>query len=103
MSGQRTEFRVRWRRHGQWRISTRIYQSWGPAYRKAQGIAALERVKHDTTYSEMPGLVEGPIIEVRTVGDWTPNEFQPLPPTEGLLERMRSRYSPSVQHDDMPF
>lgn len=99
MSAQRTEFRVRWRREGQHHCSTRIYQSWSPAYRKAQGIAAIELVKDDTTFAAMPDLAEGPVIEVREVGPWQANEFQPSPPSDALVERMRGRYAPSTQNE----
>lgn len=95
MSTQRVEFRVRWRREGQHQSNTRIYQSWSSAYRKAQGIAAIELVKDDTTFENMASLAEGPVIEVREVGPWQANEFQPRPPSDGLVERMRERYAPS--------
>jgi hypothetical protein len=99
MSAQRVEFRVRWRREGQPQISTRIYQTWSAAYRKAQAIAAIEAVKDDTTFENMPDLAEGPIIEVREVGPWKANEFQARPPHDALLQRMRHRYAPTPQTD----
>jgi hypothetical protein len=106
VSTQRVEFRVRWRREGQAQISTRIYQTWSSAYRKAQAIAAIEAVKDDTTFESMPSLAEGPVIEVREVGEWRANEFQPHPPDDRLLDRMRERYA-RAPHDrstwEMPF
>lgn len=66
---QRVEFRVRWKREGRQR-SYRIYQSWDSAYRKAQGVLALEAVKEHTTFDGMPDLEERPVIEQRPVGNW---------------------------------
>jgi hypothetical protein len=99
VSVQRVEFRVRWRREGQPQISTRIYQTWSAAYRKAQAIAAIEAVKDDTTFAHMADLAEGPVVEVREVGPWKANEFQPHPPHDALLERMRHRYAPAPEDD----
>ena len=69
---QRMEFRVVWKREGR-RQSTRIYQGWSSAYRKAQGVLAMEAVKDETTYETMPDLEERPVIQQRTVGDWEPS------------------------------
>jgi hypothetical protein len=99
VSVQRVEFRVRWRREGQARISTRIYQTWSAAYRKAQAIAAIEETKEHTSFVGMKDLVEGPVIEVREVGEWRENEVQPNPPSAYLLERIRDRYAPLSQDD----
>ena len=71
------EYRVVWRREGR-RQSTRIYQSAASAWRKAQGIVALEAVKHETTFAGMPALDEDPMIEKRAVGEWQDAEFEPL-------------------------
>ena len=105
MSQQRVEFRVRWRREGQVGISTRIYQSWSPAYRKAEAIMAIEATKDDTTFASMPALAEGPTIEIREVGVWQANDYQAPPPDEWLLEEMRRRYAPdeSWKRDSSPF
>lgn len=86
MSGKK-EYRVRWRRQGRGQ-STTIYQSHSSAYRKAQGILALEAVKDETSFENMPPLVEGPVIEVRPVGDWEPVEYQIAEVEDWAKERM---------------
>ena len=103
MSRQRVEFRVRWRREGQSQISTRIYQGWSAAYRKAQAIAAIELIKDETTFAGMADLAEGPTIEVREVGAWRENEVQPRPPHDALLERMKVQYAVLPDNDPIPF
>jgi hypothetical protein len=87
MSGP-VEYRVRWQREGRQRTA-RIYQSADAAHRKALGIMALERGKEGTRFDAMPDLVYGPVIEVRAVDSWETAKYQPPPPTEGLVERMR--------------
>lgn len=85
---QRTEFRVVWTREGR-RQSTRIYQGWSSACRKAQGILALEAVKAETRFETMPDLVEPPVIQQRTVGDWEQNPYyEPSEPSEGTKKEM---------------
>lgn len=85
-----TEYRLKWRREGrQW--SYRIYQTWSAAYRKAQGILALEDVKDDTTMAEMPNLAEGPIIEERAVAAWEPSEVH-MVVTDATRESMRAYF-----------
>lgn len=89
MTAQRTEFRVVWKREGRNR-STRIFQSWSAACRKAAGIVALDAVKADTTYDTLPDLEEPPIIEERHVGDWEKNPwYAPSEPQEGVMQEMR--------------
>lgn len=93
MSAQRTEFRVVWKREGRQR-STRIFQSWDAACRKAAGIVALEAVKDETTYDTLPDLEEPPTIEQRSVGDWETNPYYvPGPPQEGAMREMRYLYA----------
>ena len=75
---QRLEFRVRWRRQERGQ-ATRIYQSWGSAYRKARAILAMEAVKDRTSFASMAPLAEGPVIEQRPVGDWVPVDFEMAP------------------------
>jgi hypothetical protein len=98
------EYRVVWRREGQHRASTRVYQSWSPAHRKAQAVMAIEAAKDDTTFATMPRLAAGPVIEVREVGPWRANPMQPAPPRERLVDDMRARYAPQPADDDpIPF
>lgn len=90
---QRTEFRVVWKREGRQR-STRIYQSWSAACRKATGIVALEAVKSETTYDTLPDLEELPMIEERHVGDWAQNpHYVAGEPQEGAMREMRYLYA----------
>ena len=98
MSQQRTEFRVVWQRVDRQR-STRIFQSWNAAYHKAQGILALEAVKKDTTYSEMPPLAHRPVIEQRTVGDWEPVGIEVNEPSRGVEENMLAHFGQPSKRD----
>jgi hypothetical protein len=66
------EYRVRWRRNGQSRSTTRILQRWDSAVKKARTIRALEAVRDETRFRTMEDLVEGPVIEQRKVGEWIP-------------------------------
>jgi len=84
-------------------ISTRIYQSWSPAYRKTQAILAIEAIKDETEFEAMAPLAEGPTIEIREVGPWKTNEFQPHPPTDRLIEEMRLRYERPANWDGVAF
>jgi hypothetical protein len=86
-----TEFRVVWKREGR-RQSTRIFQSGSSAYRKAQGILALEAVKGETEYETMPDLEERPTIQQRSVGEWEPNPFGPSESDEGIGREMLYLY-----------
>jgi len=72
---QRKEYRVVWQRQER-RQSTRIYQSHSSAWRKARAVLAMEAVKDLTHYTTMPPLAERPVIQVRTVGEWEPVEWQ---------------------------
>lgn len=79
-----TEYRVRWRREGRGQ-ATRIYQSKEGALRKVEAILALERVKEDTSrWADMPDLAERPVIETRSVGQWTGDVEYPDPSARAL-------------------
>lgn len=83
------EYRVVWRR-AERRRSTRIYQGRDAAYRKAQGILAVERIKDEFDgLASMPELVEPPVIQTRTVGEWE-DWHTPDAPTEWTVECVRS-------------
>lgn len=101
---QRVEFRVIWKREGR-RQSTRIYQSWDAAYKKAQGVLALEAVKAETEFAAMPDLEQRPVIETRPVGDWSENEFQVTEPSDYLKRSMRELYPAERSESDvvLPF
>jgi len=102
MGKQTSEYRLVWKREGRQR-STRIYQAWGSAYKKAQGILALEAVKGETSLATLPDLEEPPVIEVRPVGDWVPTTIQILEPHEGLKESMKFLYKPYERDANVPF
>lgn len=67
------EFRVRWQREGS-QPSYRIFQSESAARHKIDGVLALEEIKAQTTHRDMPGLVDGPVLQVRDVSEWRPAE-----------------------------
>jgi hypothetical protein len=96
-----TEYRLKWRRDGrQW--SYRIYQTWSAAYRKAQGIVALEEIKDDTKLADMPSLVEGPVIEERAVAAWEPSELH-MVVTDATRNSMRAYFAPDDDQGYGPF
>ncbi len=103
---QRVEYRVVWKREGRQR-SVRIYQSWSSAYRKAQGILALDAVKAETTFHTLPDLEERPTIQTRPVGDWseyTASEI--LEPSDYAKDNMRLLYPIPIDDRDsanLPF
>jgi hypothetical protein len=104
---QRVEYRVRWKRKGR-QQATVIRQRWGSAWRKAEGILALEAVKADTRFSAMPDLEEGPVIEERPVGDWAPTAGQISAPSKGARDAMFAwvdftRPSDDRDGEDVPF
>lgn len=92
MSVQRKEYRVRWRRMER-RETVRIFQSHSSAFRKARAILALEAIKDLTSFTTMPPLAEGPVIEARPVGGWEPVEYQITDvedyAKESMLQHMR--------------
>lgn len=87
------EYRVRWQREGR-RITGRIYQTEKAALHKAEGIAALEEVKGDTRFEDMPDLVGPPVIEARLVGEWTPVTDQANEPTDRAREAIKEWAGP---------
>ncbi len=71
------EYRVRWQREGR-NPTYRIYQHGDTACRKVRGLLALEIIKAKTErYADMGDLVGPPELQVREVGEWHANEYQP--------------------------
>ena len=96
MAGERkgtVEYRVQWRREGRKR-TTRIYQTWSAAYRKAQGILALEDVKADTSLATLPALAEPPVIEERRCAAWGPSDAE-IYVSDVTRQNMRSHFPPA--------
>ncbi len=96
---QRIEYRVVWKREGRQR-STRIYQSWSSAYRKAQGILALDAVKAETSFHTLPDLEERPTIQTRPVGDWMEQDFPVADPGDYTKNEMKNLYPIPVDDRD---
>ena len=90
------EFRVRWRREGRQRASA-IYQTEAAARRKADGILALDAVKADTRFDDMPDLAEPPVVEAREVGPWLAMADQQTEPSDEAVARMDEWATPGSQ------
>ena len=96
MSGERLEYRVRWRRDGRQGASS-IYQTEQPARQKADRLMALDAVKQGTKFEDMPDLVAPPTIEVRTVGEWAASIVQPSEPSDEACASMEEWVEPGSQ------
>jgi hypothetical protein len=91
------EYRVKWRREGR-QHTYRIYQTWNAAYRKAQGILALEDVKDGTSLASLPALAEPPSIEERPCGGWEPSTVV-IEVTDHTRDSMRQHFPPQDRED----
>jgi hypothetical protein len=71
------EFRVYWCREGK-HPKTAIYQSAAPAVQKVRTLKALDAIKDEFGhYEDMPSIVDGPTLQIREVGEWRANDYQP--------------------------
>lgn len=92
----RLEFRVKWKREGR-KSTTAIYQTAPPALQKADRLMALDAVKADTKFADMPDLVAPPTIEQREVGEWEQAGFQLAEPTDEACASMEEWLVPGSQ------
>lgn len=89
------EFRVRYRREGRASGASLIYQTEKAARAKIDRLLALEEVKGDSRFSDMPDLAGTPTLEVREVGVWLSHPDPPPPvPSSGAVEAMRGWVAP---------
>lgn len=99
------EYRLRWRREG--RSSTgKIYQTERAAREKMDRLLALDEVKGDTRFEDMPDLAEIR-LEIREVGPWNAVADQPTKASARAVEHVRewdAVRAPRVEsEDDIPF
>jgi hypothetical protein len=87
---EKLEYRLGWQREGR-RPVKQIFQTEKAALEKADRILALEEVKANTQFADMPDLVSPPVVESRQVGEWGLHSKQAVDgPSEKAVERMQA-------------
>jgi hypothetical protein len=99
------EYRVVWKR-SPYVTSSRIYQRYSTAHRKAVAVLAIDKLRGILSrFDGMDGLCEGPTIESRPVGIWSPvdESLQVREVQDVEVESVRNHYAwtdPGVELSD---
>lgn len=93
------EYRVRWWRAGRQGGASAIFQTLDAAQRKADRLLALDAVKADTRFADMPDLLRPPVVESRPVGPWAPLPDQRAEPSDYAAAQMEEWLSPATGID----